>query len=103
MLSKQASTDFTKRTNELTVVAGYADTLQLSSALQSRRDAIKRAGDNLIALPQYQTWYPAMSKSVEDATAAMMSLEITPADWVTRCQKAADTTAKDTSVHKFHR
>ncbi|WP_279582534.1 hypothetical protein [Fodinicola feengrottensis] len=43
-----------------------------------------------------------MSKAIEDATSALMGLQITPADWVTRCQQAADTTAKDSTIHKFH-
>lgn len=104
MLSKAASRNFSTLTNELTVVADYADTLDLSSAFKSTRDAIAKAGNsNVLKDWLYSGWYTRMGKAVTDATAALMSGDINGDEWSKRCQRAADDTAKDSTIKKYKR
>lgn len=102
MLSKQAAAEYSKLTNSLTTVAGYADQLSLSSAFNSTRDVMKAAGPNTLAW-QFAKWYPKLEVAVENATGELMAARIDAAEWANRCQKAADATAKDSSVTKYHR
>jgi len=102
MLSKQAAAEYSKLTNSLTTVAGYADQLTLSSAFNSTRDATTAAGANALAW-QYAKWYPKLEVAVENATGELMGARIDAPEWAKRCQKAADDTAKDKSVTKYHR
>lgn len=102
MLSKQASTNFSKLTHALTSVSGYAENLNYSTAFTSARDLVTAAGKDAFTW-NFNVWYAQMEKSVEDATGELMAGRIKPDEWVTRCQKAADTTAKDSSIKKYHR
>jgi N-acetylglucosamine transport system substrate-binding protein len=102
MLSKQAAAEYSKLTHSLTTVDGYADQLALSSAFNSTRDAMRAAGTNALAW-QYAKWYPKLEVAVENATGELMAARIDAQEWATRCQKAADATAKDKSVTKYHR
>lgn len=104
MLSKAASLNFSKLTNTLTVLDGYADGLALSSAFESTRDAIAKAGkENILIGWQYSGWYTKMGKAITDATSALMSGDINGDEWSKRCQKAADDTAKDSTIKKYKR
>lgn len=103
MMSKEAARNFTKLTNSLTVVAGSADGLELSSALKSMRGVIAAAGPNIYPDWSFRTWYKKLLTDSDNAMAALMNLEITPDEWSKRMQKAADATAKDKSIKKFRR
>jgi len=103
LLSKQVAKNFSVQTKELTTVQGYSQGLTVSSAFQSRADAIAAAGANTIMPWRFFEWYPKMSDAIATATGALLTREITADQWSKRCQKAADATAKDSSITKFHR
>jgi N-acetylglucosamine transport system substrate-binding protein len=50
----------------------------------------------------FRIWYKKLLDDSDKAMAALMNRELTPDEWSTRMQKAADETAKDPSIKKFH-
>ncbi|WP_433360053.1 N-acetylglucosamine/diacetylchitobiose ABC transporter substrate-binding protein [Actinoplanes sp. CA-142083] len=102
LFSKASATDFAKANSTLPAVAGATDGLTLSSGLGSVRDAVVAAGDNTFTY-RFRTWYAPLAKAVDDATGELVNKRISPADWSTRIQKAADALAKDTTVTKYTR
>ena len=102
MLGKQASTQFSTLTHSLTALAGYAANLSLSTAFDSANAVVKAAGSNTLNW-SFGTWYAKMETNIENATGALLSGKIKPDEWMTRCQKAADDTAKDSSIKKYKR
>jgi N-acetylglucosamine transport system substrate-binding protein len=102
MLGKQASTNFSKQTHSLTALKGYAENLNYSTAFTSAREVVTAAGNNTLNW-FFGTWYAKMETNVENATGALMAGQIGPDEWVTRCQKAADETAQDSSIKKYKR
>jgi N-acetylglucosamine transport system substrate-binding protein len=102
VLSKQASTEFSRLTHVLGVISGYANAIDVSTAFNTARDAVTAAGKNTLNW-QFGTWYAKMESNVENATGSMMAGETTADEWSKRCQKAADDTKKDSSIKKYHR
>src|SRR5882757_6645737 len=100
MLSRKASTEYSKLTHSLTTVQGYADELSISSGFDSSRDAIRVAGANAVTW-RFGAWYPQLETAVENATGELMAGRIDAGQWATRCQKGADAIAKDSSVKKY--
>ncbi|HVX45215.1 MAG TPA: N-acetylglucosamine/diacetylchitobiose ABC transporter substrate-binding protein [Mycobacteriales bacterium] len=102
MLSQKASKEYSRLTHSLTSVSGYADGMTISSGFSSCRDAVSAAGTNALWW-QFSAWYPKLEIAVEAATGELMADRIDPGEWVKRCQKAADDTAKDSTVTKYTR
>ena len=102
LFSKASATEFAKANSTLPAVAGATDGLTLSSGLGSVRDAVTAAGKDTFTY-RFRTWYGPLAKAVDDATGELVNKRISPADWSTRIQKAADALAKDTSVKKYTR
>ena len=102
LFSKASATEFAKANSTLPAVAGATDGLTLSSGLGSVRDAVVAAGDNTFTY-RFRTWYAPLAKAVDDATGELVNKRISPADWSTRIQKAADALAKDATVTKYTR
>ncbi len=102
LFSKASATDFAKANSTLPSVAGATDGLTLSSGLGSVRDAVTAAGTDTFAF-RFRTWYGPLAKAVDDATGELVNKRISPADWSTRIQKAADAVAKDSAVKKYTR
>lgn len=102
MLSKQGGRKFAELTHALPVVEGAAEGLEASTALASVREASKAAGQHRVQW-LFRSWYAKLDEAVQDATGAMMAGEIGVDKWAQRCQKAADRTAKDDSIKKYHR
>lgn len=100
IMSKQSMKNFTKLTNSMTVVKGASDGLQLSSAMASMEKVVKDAGENIVLDWNFRLWYSKLLKDNDDAVAALMNQDITPDEFGTRMQKAADKTAKDPSIKK---
>jgi N-acetylglucosamine transport system substrate-binding protein len=76
--------------------------MTISSGFSSCRDAVSAAGKNALWW-QFSAWYPKLEIAVEAATGELMADRIDPGEWVKRCQKAADDTAKDSTVTKYTR
>ena len=102
LFSKASATAFATANSTLPAVAGATDGLTLSSGLGSVRDAVTAAGDKTFTY-RFRTWYAPLAKAVDDATGELVNKRITPADWSTRIQKAADSLAKDATVTKYTR
>ena len=102
LFSKQSATAFAEANSTLPAVAGATDGLTLSSGLGSVRDAVTAAGSDTFTY-RFRTWYAPLAKAVDDATGELVNKRISPADWSTRIQKAADAVAKDSTVTKFTR
>jgi N-acetylglucosamine transport system substrate-binding protein len=101
MMSKEAAGNFSQLTNSLTVVKGASDGLKLSSAVQSQRDALTAAGKNVMPDYMWRTWYKKMLADSDNAMGALMTGEINSQGFVDRMQKAADATARDSSIKKY--
>lgn len=102
LFSKQIAKGFTQSAKTLPVVVGAADGLTLSSGLQSVADAAKAAGGNVFRY-RFRTWYPPLSKAVDDATGELLTKRVDPRQWADRVQKAADAVAADASIAKQKR
>jgi N-acetylglucosamine transport system substrate-binding protein len=102
MLSRQAARKFAELTSALPVLAGATEGMALSSGLASAQQLATTAGKDIVNF-NFNVWYPTMEKAARDATAELLTKRITPADWVTRMQKAADDVAKDTTIKKYKR
>jgi N-acetylglucosamine transport system substrate-binding protein len=102
MLSKKASANFSKITHSQTVLSGYADNLNFSTAFSSARDVSAAAGKNTLNW-QFGGWYAKLETAVENATGQLMLGKSSPEKWASACQKAADETKKDPSIKKYKR
>lgn len=102
LFSQKVARGFAEKSKALPVVHGATDGLTLSSGLQSVADAVKAAGPNLFGY-RFRTWYPPLSKAVDDATGELLTKRIDPRQWAERVQKAADEVAKDSSIKKNKR
>jgi N-acetylglucosamine transport system substrate-binding protein len=49
---------------------------------------------------EYRQWYPKLGKAVEDATAALLSGNITPEQFVERLEAAAEAARQDKNLPK---
>jgi N-acetylglucosamine transport system substrate-binding protein len=103
MLSMKGAKDFTGKVKSLTVVAGAADGITLTSGLASCVKALKDSGDkgfNWI----YQVYYKRLERNLVDAACGeFFSGRSTPAEFLAACQKGADEIAKDTTFKKYKR
>lgn len=102
MLSKDVAAQVTAESNQLTVVRGAADGLEISTALRSARDLLTAAGDQAITW-YFADWYPDLGKEAGDATGAFLAGRLQASDWGPRVQAAADKIKQDDAVPKYHR
>ncbi|WP_433016647.1 N-acetylglucosamine/diacetylchitobiose ABC transporter substrate-binding protein [Kribbella sp. CA-294648] len=102
MLSKDVAAQVTAESNQLTVVRGAADGLELSTALRSARDLLTAAGDQTITW-YFADWYPELGKVAAEATGAFLSGRLERNDWSAQIQAAADKLKQDESVTKYRR
>ena len=58
-LSKDVATQVTSESNQLTIVRGAADGLEIGTALRSARDLLSAAGDQVITW-YFDSWYPSL-------------------------------------------
>ncbi|MEV6635054.1 N-acetylglucosamine/diacetylchitobiose ABC transporter substrate-binding protein [Actinoplanes sp. NPDC051470] len=104
MLSKQGAADFTKKVSSLTVVAGSSDGIELGPGLTSVTKMIETAGDTGTFNWLYNAFYRKLERElVNAATADLFAKRVTAAQWVDKCQQAADSIAKDSSIKKYKR
>jgi N-acetylglucosamine transport system substrate-binding protein len=102
MLSKDVAAQVTAKSNQLTVVRGAADGLEISTALRSARDLLTAAGDQAITW-YFADWYPDLGKEAGDATGAYLAGRLQVGDWSARLQAAADKLKQDDAVPKYRR
>ena len=102
MLSKDVAAQVTAESNQLTVVRGAADGLELSTALRSARDLLTAAGDQTITW-YFADWYPELGKTAGEVTGQFLAGGLSPGEWTARIQAAADKVKRDKAVTKYHR
>jgi N-acetylglucosamine transport system substrate-binding protein len=102
MLSKDVAAQVTAESNQLTVVRGAADGLEISTALRSARDLLTAAGDQTITW-YFADWYPELGKAAGDVTGQFLAGGLSAGEWTARIQAAADKVKQDKAVTKYHR
>ncbi|WEH34419.1 N-acetylglucosamine/diacetylchitobiose ABC transporter substrate-binding protein [Streptomyces sp. AM 4-1-1] len=101
MLSKEVAQQFTLASSSLTTVRGAADGLDLPSGLASAATALTAAGSNIVS-PRTD-WYQNLNREkIAGLIGEMMADRLGPAAAITAIQRAADATAKDPTVKKYH-
>ncbi|GAB3934965.1 N-acetylglucosamine/diacetylchitobiose ABC transporter substrate-binding protein [Kribbella albertanoniae] len=101
-LSRDVAAQVTTEANQLTIVRGAADGLEIGTALRSARDLLGAAGDQAITW-YFDSWYPAFATAAAQATGEFLAGGVPVSDWSGKIQLAADELKKDKAVTKYHR
>jgi N-acetylglucosamine transport system substrate-binding protein len=103
MLSKKGAADFTRKVASLTAVSGAGDGIELPPGLTSVTKMIDAGGQNTFNW-LYNSFYRKLERTLVDAACAdMFAGRINAAQWADKCQQAADSIAKDSSIKKYKR
>ncbi len=102
MLSKDVATQVTEESNQLTIVRGAADGLEIGTALRSARDLLTAAGDQVISW-YFADWYPDFATTAAQTTGQFLAGGVQLSEWTARIQSAADKLKQDKAVTKYHR
>jgi N-acetylglucosamine transport system substrate-binding protein len=102
LLTKDVAAQVSSESNQLTIVRGAADGLEVSTALRSARDLLSAAGDQLITW-YFDTWYPAFANAAAEATGQFMAGGLQQSEWTARIQAAADQLKQDSAITKYRR
>jgi N-acetylglucosamine transport system substrate-binding protein len=102
MLTKDVAAQVTEESNQLTIVRGAADGLEISTALRSARDLLSVAGDQVITW-YFADWYPDFATVAAQATGQYLAGGLQFPEWTARIQSAADKLKQDKAVTKYHR
>ncbi|NMO53286.1 carbohydrate ABC transporter, N-acetylglucosamine/diacetylchitobiose-binding protein [Actinoplanes sp. TBRC 11911] len=103
MLSKKGAADFTRKVSSLTAVSGASDGIPLPTGLTSVTKMIGAAGPDTFNW-LYNSFYRKLERQLVNAACAdMFAKRINASQWVDRCQQAADSIAKDSSIKKYKR
>lgn len=102
MLSRDVAAQVTTESNQLTVVRGAADGLEIGTALRSARDLLTAAGDQIITW-YFADWYPDFATAAAQATGQFLAGGLALPEWTARIQSAADKLKQDKAVTKYHR
>ncbi|TDD17929.1 carbohydrate ABC transporter, N-acetylglucosamine/diacetylchitobiose-binding protein [Kribbella turkmenica] len=102
MLSKDVATQVTQEANQLTIVRGAADGLEIGTALRSARDLLSAAGDQVITW-YFADWYPEFATAAAEATGQFVAGGLQLSEWTARVQSAADKLKQDKAITKYHR
>ncbi|MBO0880794.1 MAG: hypothetical protein J2P17_10715, partial [Mycobacterium sp.] len=103
MLGKAASTQFSKLTNSLTVLKGYANSSELTDSSLTSANAVNEAAGSNTLYWNFGLWYAEAEKAVENATGQLMNGKLSAKAWAAECQKAADKAKNDSSLAHPHR
>jgi len=99
MLSKEGAGKFTELTGSPTVVVGAGEGFKLSAGAESANKLLNAGGTNNWST-YYSAWYSPMQPKIETVVAELAAGRINADEFCTRCQKAADETAKDPKTKK---
>ncbi|WP_432888375.1 N-acetylglucosamine/diacetylchitobiose ABC transporter substrate-binding protein [Kribbella sp. CA-245084] len=102
LLSQDVAAQVSSESNQLTIVRGAADGLEMGTALRSARDLLTAAGDQVITW-YFDTWYPDFANAAAAATGQFMAGGLQQSEWTARIQAAADKLKQDNAVTKYHR
>lgn len=102
MLSKEAAAKFTELTGSPTIVKGAADGVKGTPGSTSSNALLKSGGENNWSW-YYSSWYSDMRKPIEGVFGELAAARISADEFMTRCQKIADETAKNPKTKKRER
>jgi N-acetylglucosamine transport system substrate-binding protein len=102
LLSQDVAAQVSSESNQLTIVRGAADGLEIGTALRSARDLLTAAGDQVITW-YFDSWYPAFANAAAAATGQFMTGGLQQSEWTARIQAAADNLKQDDAITKYHR
>ncbi|MEU4573244.1 N-acetylglucosamine/diacetylchitobiose ABC transporter substrate-binding protein [Nonomuraea sp. ATR24] len=100
MLSKEGAKGFTQKTQNLTVVNGAAEGVDLPAALRSAAKAQDAAGQNIITDARFEGWYKELFDYATEQMNVVMAGRSTPEEFCVNVQKKADEIKKDSKVSK---
>ncbi|GAA3666665.1 N-acetylglucosamine/diacetylchitobiose ABC transporter substrate-binding protein [Nonomuraea antimicrobica] len=100
MLSKEGARGFTEKTQNLTVVNGAAEGVNLPAGLMSAARAQDKAGQNIITEARFEGWYKELFDYGSEQINVVMAGRITPEKFLANMQKKADDVKKDDAVTK---
>lgn len=99
MTSKPVAQQFIQQKGTVMAIEGATDGITLPESLVAPAAAWK-ASKNLYA-DQVFNWYPDFKKVVEGSLTSMLNGELTPKQFVDKCEDAAKKTREDSSVTKY--
>jgi N-acetylglucosamine transport system substrate-binding protein len=100
MLSKEGAKGFTEKTQNVTVVNGATEGVELPAALKSAAKAQDAAGENIITDARFEGWYKELFDYGTEQINVVMAGRSTPDEFCANLQKKADEIKKDSSVSK---
>lgn len=98
MTSQAKVKEFVQKKATLMALKG-SDQGPLPEVLVKQAEAVKSS--KTLYSNQFRQWYPACEKEIEGALTSMLNKEITPQQFVDRCEAAAEKTRKDSSIAKY--
>ncbi|AXI79871.1 N-acetylglucosamine/diacetylchitobiose ABC transporter substrate-binding protein [Peterkaempfera bronchialis] len=103
MLGRRSARNFTRQVSSLSCVRGAADGMRLPPGLRSAADLLAAAGPAVVA-PMLPVWYRTLHREQIGGTLGeLMAGRIGPDECLTRFQRYADETARDSSLrHPRH-
>lgn len=98
MTSLPKAKQFVEQEGTLMAIKG-SEEVKLPDILVHPAAAMKSAKE--VWANQFRTWYPEMEKEIEGALTSMLNKELTPQQFVDRCEAAAEKTRKDSTIVKY--
>jgi len=98
MTSPEKAKEFVEVKGTLMAVKGAEDA-KMPRTLEEPARAFANAKS--IWANQYRHWYPAFHKEVEGALSSLLNRQLTPEQFVDRCEAAAEKTRQDDNIRKY--
>lgn len=99
MTSKPVAQKFIEEKGTLMSTVDAAEGAKMPDSLKVPAETLQSA--KTVYANQVRTWYPAFDKEVEGALTSMLNGELTPKQFVDRCEASAKTTRDDSSIPKY--
>lgn len=101
LLSKDASQNYAKLTNSVTMVKGAHEGQELSPAFATITEMIDKSNAVEPWAPvKFDSWYPSMVEEIRAALTALVLGDLDVDGFLDRCQKKADATKADDAIAK---
>ncbi|MFN8569303.1 MAG: N-acetylglucosamine/diacetylchitobiose ABC transporter substrate-binding protein [Kouleothrix sp.] len=102
LLSKDSAKYFAENVRAIMPVTGGTEGAKLSEGMKAGV-ALAGASKGVVINMNFQNWYGALNKEIEQRTGELMTGVIKPDEFISNMQKAADAVAADPDVKKFTR
>jgi N-acetylglucosamine transport system substrate-binding protein len=99
MTSKPVAREFIETKGTLMAMKGASEGAKIPDSLAAPDAALQSA--QTVYANQVRTWYPAFDKDVEGALTSMLNGELTPQQFVDRCEAGAKKTRENPSIPKY--